>query len=129
MKWAWISVLAVMILAVSFLTVRETENVSAEMWFDFSREGDPQDERGIVLPEYPDTVCHCDELNLWAERAGEEIPLYGGWPLSLTEELIEIFENVCRTPYRYVYNVRKQWNEFLELCHLYAWRKNQAATA
>lgn len=48
---------------------------------------------------------------------------------SLTEELIEIFENVCRTPYRYVYNVRKQWNEFLELCHLYAWRKNQAATA
>lgn len=81
MKWAWISVLAVMIFAVSFLTVRETESVSAEMWFDFSQEGYPRDEREIALPEYPDTVFHCDEYSLWAERAGEEIPLYGGWPL------------------------------------------------
>ncbi|MDE6747187.1 MAG: hypothetical protein K2J72_11235 [Oscillospiraceae bacterium] len=81
MKWAWISVLAVMILAAPFLTVRETESVSAEMWFDFSQEGYPHDEREIVLPEYPDTVFHCNEYSLWAEKAGEKTTLYGGMPL------------------------------------------------
>lgn len=81
MKWAWISVLAVMIFAAPFLTVRETESAGAEMWFDFSQEGYPRDERQIVLPEYPDTVFHCDEMKLWAEKAGEEITLYGGMPI------------------------------------------------
>lgn len=73
--------LAVMILAAPFLTVRETESVSAEMWFDFSQEGYPHDEREIVLPEYPDTVFHCNEYSLWAEKAGEKTTLYGGMPL------------------------------------------------
>lgn len=41
----------------------------------------------------------------------------------LTQQTIEIFEKVWRTPYRYVYNVRKQWKEFFELCHLYSWRQ------
>lgn len=78
---AWISVLAVMIFAAPFLTVRETESVSAEMWFDFSQEGYPRGGYEIVLPEYPDTVFHCDEMKLWAEKAGEEITLYGGMPI------------------------------------------------
>ena len=48
---------------------------------------------------------------------------------TITEDVFGIFEKVWRTPYRYVYNVRKQWEEFHELCHLYTWRKNQTATA
>lgn len=43
----------------------------------------------------------------------------------LAKEVIEIFEKVWTTPYRYIYNVRKQLDEFDELCHLYTWRRNQ----
>lgn len=70
-----------MILAAPFLTVRKTESAGAEMWFDFSQEGYPRDERQIVLPEYPDTVFHCNEYSLWTEKAGEKTPLYGGMPI------------------------------------------------
>lgn len=70
-----------MILAAPFLTVRENESAGTEMWFDFSQEGYPRDEREIVIPEYPDTVFHCNELSLWAEKAGEELHLYSGMPI------------------------------------------------
>ncbi len=43
----------------------------------------------------------------------------------LTNEVIEIFERVWKTPYRYLYNVRQQWREFEELSHVLIWRKNQ----
>lgn len=47
----------------------------------------------------------------------------------LAKEVIDIFETVWTTPYRYLYNVRKQFDEFYELCHLYTWRKNQNSIA
>lgn len=47
----------------------------------------------------------------------------------LAKEVIEIFEKVWITPYRYVYDVRKQLYEFDELCKLYIWRKNQNLAA
>lgn len=47
----------------------------------------------------------------------------------LAKEVIDIFEKVWTTPYRYLYNVRKQLDEFNELCHLYTWRKNQNSAA
>ncbi|MDE5880140.1 MAG: hypothetical protein K2J78_11365 [Muribaculaceae bacterium] len=47
----------------------------------------------------------------------------------LAKEVIDIFEKVWTTPYRYLYNVRKQLDEFNELCHLYIWRKNQNSAA
>ena len=47
----------------------------------------------------------------------------------LAKEVIDIFEKVWTTPYRYLYNVRKQLDEFNELCQLYIWRKNQNSAA
>lgn len=79
--------LAALVMGTSFLPLASplfapsAESADTEVWYDFSREGYPRGEREIVLPEYPDTVFHCDGLNLWAEKAGEEIPIYGGWPI------------------------------------------------
>ncbi len=47
----------------------------------------------------------------------------------IAKDVIEIFEKVWMTPYRYVYDVRKQLGEFDELCHLYTWRRNQSSAA
>lgn len=47
----------------------------------------------------------------------------------IAQELIEIFEKVGATPYRYMDNVRKQWTKFHDLCHLYTWRKNLISVA
>lgn len=47
----------------------------------------------------------------------------------LAQEVMEIFDKVWGTPYRYLYNVRKQLVEFDELCQLYIWRINQSKAA
>lgn len=79
--------LAVLVMGTSLLPlanpffVPSAESADTEVWFDFSQEGYPRGEREVVLPEYPDTVFHCDGLNLWAEKAREEIMLYGGMPI------------------------------------------------
>ncbi len=87
MKNIILAVFAVLVIGTSLVPLAKpffapfAEGADTEVWFDFSQEGYPRGEREMALPEYPDTVFHCDGLNLWAEKAGEEISLYGGMPI------------------------------------------------
>lgn len=47
----------------------------------------------------------------------------------IAKEVMEIFEKVLMTPFRYVYDVRKQFDKFHTLCNLYIWRKNLNSVA
>lgn len=79
--------LAALVMGTSFLPVsdgifaEQAESAGTEVWFDFLQGGYPKDKYEIVLPEYPDTVFRCNGLTLWAERAGEKIPMYDGMPI------------------------------------------------
>lgn len=87
MKYILLGGLAALVMGTSLaplaapLFAPSAESTGTEAWFDFSQDGYPRGEREIVLPEYPGTVFRCDGLNLWAEKAGEEIPLYSGMPI------------------------------------------------